>query len=94
MAGRMADIESDMSAIHRVDDVYSLPGPRFFRLAWRLAAYQGCMRDNTVIAARRQQQAESSPAPQQARANPVIRSIVAGDPALKGIFSFGQGGTK
>lgn len=33
-----------MSVFHRVDDIYSMPGPRFFRLAARLPAYEGVMR--------------------------------------------------
>lgn len=38
------DVESDMSAIHRVDEVMEMDGPRFFRFARRLPAYQGVMR--------------------------------------------------
>lgn len=26
-----------------MDDIFSLPGPKFYRLAWRLSAYQGVM---------------------------------------------------
>lgn len=37
------DIESDMSAIHRVDDIEDLSGPKFYRLAIRLTAYTGVM---------------------------------------------------
>lgn len=40
------DIESDLSAFHRVDDPMRLDGPRYFMLATRLAAYTG------VVAAR------------------------------------------
>ena len=40
----LADLESDFSAIHRVDDMYSLPGPLFFQRALRMAAYKGVMR--------------------------------------------------
>lgn len=38
------DIESDLSAVHRVDDMWQMDGPRFFRLAHRLPAYRGVMR--------------------------------------------------
>jgi hypothetical protein len=38
------DIESDLSAIHRIDNMWSMNGPRFFRFAYRLPAYQGAMR--------------------------------------------------
>lgn len=41
MLDHLADLESDFSAIHRVDDIYQLDGPRFFRLAWRISAYKG-----------------------------------------------------
>ncbi len=37
------DLESDFSAIHRIEDMYELDGPRFFSLAMRLAAYPGVM---------------------------------------------------
>ena len=38
-----ADIESDLSAFHRVDDPMTLTGPRYFLLALRLTAYAGVM---------------------------------------------------
>lgn len=38
------DIESDMSAIHRIDDMWSMEAGRFFRFAFRLPAYKGAMR--------------------------------------------------
>ena len=37
------DIESDLSAFHRVDDWQTLPGPRYFLLANRLGAYTGAV---------------------------------------------------
>lgn len=39
----MDDLESDFSVFHRVEDIHSLDGPRFFRLALRVFAYQGVM---------------------------------------------------
>lgn len=42
--GYLNDLESDFSAFHRVDDIYEMDGPRFFRLAVRLPAYDGVMR--------------------------------------------------
>ena len=38
------DVESDFSAIHRIDDIWSLEAGRFFHLATRLPAYQGAVR--------------------------------------------------
>jgi hypothetical protein len=39
----LADIESDFSVFHRVDDPLALAGPEFFRKAYRLGAYSGVM---------------------------------------------------
>lgn len=36
-----ADVASDLSAFHRIDDVDAIDGPRYFSLAQRLTAYQG-----------------------------------------------------
>jgi hypothetical protein len=38
------DIESDLSAFHRIDNMWEMEAGRFFRLAYRLPAYQGAMR--------------------------------------------------
>lgn len=38
-----ADIASDLSAFHRIDDVEKIDGPRYFALANRLSAYSGVM---------------------------------------------------
>jgi hypothetical protein len=40
----LPDIESDLSAVHRIDDMWSLEAGKFFRLAHRLPAYQGVIR--------------------------------------------------
>lgn len=47
-----ADIESDLSAFHRIDDPMTIPGPRYFALVVRLAAYAG------VLAARAEEYRE------------------------------------
>jgi hypothetical protein len=39
----MDDVESDLSAFHRIDDLATIDGPRFFRFALRLAAYTGAL---------------------------------------------------
>jgi hypothetical protein len=41
--GHLDDLESDFSRFHRVEDIHSLPGPRFFRMASRIFAYDGVM---------------------------------------------------
>ena len=50
------DLESDFSVFHRVEDIHSLPGPRFFKLAFRVSAYSG------VMAARQMAQEEETTA--------------------------------
>lgn len=90
------DIESDMSALHRIDDITSLDGPRFFRLAWRLPAYEGAMRAR--LQAERDEQPRQSaagaplgppPSAGSAEWNPGTKATLQADPSLKGIFSFG-----
>lgn len=44
MLDHLADIESDLSAIHRIEDMYQVQAPRFFRLVFRLACYEGVVR--------------------------------------------------
>lgn len=44
MLGHLRDIESDMSAVHRITNIWAMDGPRFFAYAWRLPAYKGVMR--------------------------------------------------
>jgi len=38
------DVESDLSAFHRIDNMWEMEAGRFFRFAFRLPAYQGAMR--------------------------------------------------
>jgi hypothetical protein len=42
------DIESDLSAFHRIDDPLSIPAPRYFMLANRLGAYTGVIQARAV----------------------------------------------
>ncbi len=44
MVEHLDDIESDMSAFHRIDDIWTMEAGKFFRYAYRLPAYQGAMR--------------------------------------------------
>lgn len=39
----LEDLESDFNVFHRVEDIYSLPGPLFFSRANRITAYAGVM---------------------------------------------------
>jgi hypothetical protein len=104
LPAHLADVESDLSAFHRVDRIDDLSAPRFFQLVWRLPHYRGVMRDR-VIALQREQdeqgstpQASAAPArgerpvaarrPPAARAEPVTEAVLA-DPVMSKIFSFG-----
>lgn len=57
-----------MSAFHRVDDVYSMPGPHYFRYAERLFAYNGVL--NARVRAEVNEQPTQRP-PQQERGDVV-----------------------
>jgi hypothetical protein len=56
MTDHLYDIEADMMAVYGVQDAMSLPGPRFFRLAYRLPCYAQFTPDGvpygTVLATR------------------------------------------
>lgn len=96
----LADIESDMSALHRVDDIWSMPAQRFFKLAWRLPAYRGVMRERVMADQRENEQAnptappvesyESAPSASQRRVVPATRAVLESNPAFAGIFAFGS----
>lgn len=43
MLDHLADLESDFSRFHGIDDIYSMPGPKFLAFCWRIAAYDGMM---------------------------------------------------
>jgi ribonuclease BN (tRNA processing enzyme) len=55
----LADIESDFSVFHRVDDPLALAGPEFFRKAYRLGAYSGVMAVRIAAQKDRSRPAES-----------------------------------
>lgn len=53
-----ADVASDLSAFHRIDDVDAIDGPRYFSLAQRLTAYSGVRA--AVVAERRYREERGS----------------------------------
>lgn len=57
-----ADIASDLSAFHRIDDVEQIDGPRYFSLAQRLTAYSGVRA--AVIMERDRREREGGPGAQ------------------------------
>lgn len=54
-----ADIASDLSAFHRIDDPLSIDGPRYFTLAQRVGAYAGVMAAIYTERQRREREGES-----------------------------------
>lgn len=44
--GWLDELESDFSAIHRIDDIYAMNGPRFFKFANNMIYYPGAIRFN------------------------------------------------
>lgn len=73
--------------------MYALPGPVFFRLAWRISSYQGVMRDYAQLEAMRQQQSpEPGPAAMPAGGVTQVggtRQELAHDPLMSQVISFG-----
>lgn len=55
MLKHIRDIESDLSAFHRIDNMWDMNGPKFFRLAYRLPAYKGAMRARAETQAMQEQ---------------------------------------
>lgn len=99
--GHLADIESDMSVFHRVDDIRAMPAARFFQLAYRLDAYRGVMRERAIAWQHehgdeqppRPVPGTGSPAPaRQSGGTPVVTRADAADPVLGKFISFGPAG--
>jgi len=90
------DLASDFSAIHGVRDIASMPGRVFFRLAFRLTAYQGVMRERITSALQEQ---EGTPQPQYGAPRhregvteiPATKAALSSHPDMADIFSFGSG---
>ncbi|MEV5710179.1 hypothetical protein [Actinoallomurus sp. NPDC052274] len=63
LRAHLDDVCSDLSVFHRVDDVLALDAVTFWKLAWRLPAYQGRM---AVVV--QELQERENPAPDRAPA--------------------------
>lgn len=87
-----------MSVFHRVDDMWSMNGPRFFMLAWRLPSYRGAVREWIL----REQQAEEDAVPVQPQYEPAgyatprrggpqpgTRVLIENDPVFSQLIGFG-----
>lgn len=96
--GYLDDLESDFSVFHRVDDIWALPGPVFFKRAWRLPAYRGVMRERYLAERDEEQPARptraAAPAgrPPPRHVVPATKTALSSEPGFSGIFSFGTGG--
>lgn len=85
-----ADIASDLSAFHRVDDPLSIDGPRYFTLAQRLGAYAGVMAAIYTERQRREREGESgAPSAAPGRSGAGQTSRVSDDAALAMLASEG-----
>jgi hypothetical protein len=95
MLDHVDDIASDLSAFHRIDDPSQLDGPTYFRLAWRLAAYQGVMQARAIAAREEQQPPSERPFEYSSQPagrsgiNPGTRTTLQAEPAFRGVLSFG-----
>lgn len=61
------DVESDLSVFHRIEEMETMPAPRFLRLACRLHAYSGAVAARWRLRESEQQAPEPTPEPQPVR---------------------------
>lgn len=78
MVDHLDDLDSDFSAIHHVD-MWTLPAPRFFKLAYRIAAYAGVMQARVMAEEKERQEAPV----------PLTATVLAATPELRGLVDFG-----
>lgn len=80
---------------HRIDDIYAMPAPRFFRLATRLSAYAGVMQARVAALAETEAPAgtgtRSAGRMEYDTPDVVTPQSVVSDPLLAGLISFGTG---
>lgn len=94
----IADLESDLSVLHRVDDMWSMPGAKFLRLAKRTVAYRGVMqaRAQALMDADAQDAGPVVAAPSRSPQRGVVEidatpAAVASRPELAGLIDWGKG---
>jgi len=61
MLDYLPEIESDFSVLHRIEDPYQLPAPRFFSLAERLPYYEGAVRGSLLMVQQQAEQTQQEP---------------------------------
>lgn len=86
--------------MHGIRDITTLDGPAFFKLAYRMTAYRGVMRERALLEdqdgtpAARPQAAPEAPVPAAPRRGerqvvPATKTALQSEAAFNGIFSFG-----
>lgn len=84
MLDYLADLESDFSVFHRVDDMYGMEARDFLRKAVRITAYQGVMavrvmEERDMSGGQRSDEVESS------------RTALSSSDAFRSVISWGGG---
>ena len=87
----MEDIESDLSAFHRVDNYLELPGPRFFSLALRLGAYTGAVQARLIKMQQDEDGGPSAHRPRVGGSAPQEKVMVSDDVMLARLANEGWG---
>ncbi len=75
------DLESDFSAIHGISDMLAMPAPKFFRMAERLPAYRGMVRNVVEQEAHRRREKFGT-----AEVIPLTPEMARGMPGLEGMI--------
>lgn len=79
MIDYLPEIESDFSVLHRVEDPYQLPAPRFFSRAERFPYYNGAVRGALLLS----QQEQPAPHYQEQREEPIVTVEASTLPAIQ-----------
>lgn len=91
----LGDLEADFAAFFGVEDMFGMPGPRFFRFAERSAAYEGVMqvRAKALLDADEPEPSTAyRPAPQAASGEVDLTPETVGQvPELAGLIDWGRG---
>ena len=89
----LADLRSDFSRYHRIDDIEQMDSVRFFEMAYRITAYGGVMTTRRTQRAAPATVADVGP---QAPPSPIPGKMVESTPAalinsdISDMFSFGK----
>lgn len=81
------EIESDLSAFHRIDDPMSLDSPRYFRLARQLHAYHGAVRSALLVAVNREREQNGGAMPPTTDVSGAYLATIS-DPSMPGSIEY------